>query len=118
MSNDEWEGGHYVEKADKMIPEEAVTLHKTVTDVPLTSIGSLTTYGMDRMDKLRGILYVGLLLITTAVAGFFLGRESLRHYPDPTVQAPETKAPIIQLFVPTTPAVEPEEDSSPRLWPS
>ncbi len=106
------------DKEDEVIPEEAISLHETVSEVLERRLGDwiheeMPTYGETRTDKLRGILYVGLLVAITAVAGFFLGRESLRYYPDPGV-GQTTVQPQIHILIP--PASPP--DAVPDLWPA
>jgi len=119
ISNEDWEGGHYVE-GEPMIPEEAITLHETVGEIIERRLGDyvhaeLPTYGEDRWDKMRGILYVATLLVTTALAGFFIGRESLRHYPDPVLTAPQA-APTIELHMPLTKTHTPKAPEGLPLW--
>lgn len=104
------------------IPEEAVTLDTRVEEVLDYRLGDyihreLPTYWESRVDKIRGMLYVGLLLVVTAMAAFFSGRESLRYYPDPGAPShTDLDQPIeLQLILPTAPPVSTERQ--PRQWP-
>lgn len=106
-----------------MIPAEAVTLNESVDEILERRLGdyihdSLPHYGMDRIDKVRGMLYVALLVGITAVAGFFLGRESLRHYPDPVPSpAPATTIQLLIPAEPLAPEVPQTTEIPPNLWP-
>lgn len=94
-----------------MIPEEAISLHETVGEVIERRLGDyvhdeLPQYGQDRTDRFLGMLYVCVLLVTTALAAFFLGRESLRYYPDPGVPQTTVEQPEIHIFIPSASPVE------------
>ena len=109
---------YWNEEESVSIPEESISLHETVSEVLERRLGdyvhdSLPTYGSDRTDKVRGMLYVGLLVALTAIAGFFLGRESLRYYPDPGVAETTVEQPEIHILIPPATPLP----TTPDLWP-